>query len=146
MKFNWGTGIAVFLILFLAAAAAFIIFAINQDVSLVHKDYYEKGVDYSKQMNVVSRSEPFADKVKVNYEETGLCIAIDSALALTIDSGNVLLYRPSGKNLDIEVPLDSSANETEISAGLLVKGRYILKLHWYSKGIKYEVEQPVIIQ
>lgn len=146
MKFNWGTGIAAFLILFLAAAAAFIIFAINQDVNLVHKDYYEKGVDYSEQMNMVSRSEPFADKVKVNYEETGLRIAIDSALALTIDSGNVLLYRPSGKNLDIEVPLNSSANGTEIPAGQLMKGRYILKLHWYSKGIKYEVEQPVNIQ
>lgn len=146
MRFNWGTGIALFLILFLAAAAAFIIFAINQDVSLVHKDYYEKGVDYSEQMNMVSRSEQFADKIKVNYEETGLRIAIDSALALTIDSGNVLLYRPSGKNLDIEVPLNSSANETEIPDSQLIKGRYILKLHWYSKGIKYEAEQAVIIQ
>jgi len=146
MKFNWGTGIAAFLILFLAAAAAFIIFAINQDVNLVHKDYYEKGVDYSEQMNMVSRSEQFADKVKVNYEETGLRIAIDSALAITIDSGNVLLYRPSGKNLDIEVPLNSSANGTEIPASQLIKGRYILKLQWYSKGIKYEAEQAVIIQ
>ena len=59
MKFNWGTGIFMFLALFLLASAAFIIFAVRQDVNLVHKDYYEKGVDYTEQMNVNSRSTEF---------------------------------------------------------------------------------------
>ena len=146
MKFNWGTGIAVFLVLFLAASAAFIIFAVNQDVNLVHKDYYEKGVDYTEQMNINSRSESFQEKVQVVSGTKGLTVTLDSVLATTIDSGNVLLYRPSGKEFDIEVPLVNRGNVIEIPAGNLIRGRYILKLHWYSSGLKYEIEKTVNIQ
>ena len=65
MKFNWGTGILVFLILFLSASAVFIFFAMRQDVNLVHEDYYEQGVDYSAQMDIgprVTRSRPMKRK------------------------------------------------------------------------------------
>ena len=65
MKFNWGTGILIFLILFLLGSAAFIVFAFRQDVNLVHKDYYEKGVDYTQQMNTNSRSAEFENDVNV---------------------------------------------------------------------------------
>ena len=63
MKFNWGTGILIFLILFLMAAAVFIGFAMRQDVNLVHEDYYEKGVDYERQMNAEARSVVYRDSV-----------------------------------------------------------------------------------
>jgi hypothetical protein len=146
MKFNWGTGIAIFLVLFLAAAAAFIIFAINQDVNLVHKDYYEKGVDYSEQMKTTSRSEVFQDKIQVNSAASGLLVTVDSTLATTIDSGKVILYRPSGKEFDIEMPLEKPGNSVEFPAENLIRGRYILKLHWYASGVKYEIEKTVNIQ
>lgn len=146
MKFNWGTGIAVFLALFLAAAAAFIIFAINQDVNLVHKDYYEKGVDYTEQMKTTSRSEVFQNKIQIIPEANGLLVSIDSTLATTIDSGKVILYRPSGKEFDIEMPLVKPGNTVEIPAENLIRGRYILKLHWYASGLKYEIEKTVNIQ
>jgi len=145
MKFNWGTGIAIFLAMFLAAAAAFIIFAINQDVNLVHKDYYEKGVDYSEQMKTTSRSEVFQDKIQVISAASGLLVTVDSTLATTIDSGKVILYRPSGKEFDLELPLPKTGI-AEIPAQDLINGRYILKLHWYTSGVKYEIEKTVNIQ
>jgi hypothetical protein len=142
MKFNWGTGIAIFLVLFLGAAAAFIIFAINQDVSLVHKDYYEKGVDYSEQMNVTSRSAIFREKIQVVTGSNGITVALDSALAVSIDSGKVVLYRPSDKNLDLEMPL-VKPGPVEISADKLEHGRYILKTSWYTNGLKYEIDNDI---
>ncbi len=145
MKFNWGTGIAIFLVLFLGAAAAFIIFALNQDVSLVHKDYYEKGVDYSEQMNVTSRSAIFRDKIQVITESKGITIAIDSALAASIDSGKVVLYRPSDKKLDLEMPL-TIPGPVEIAADKLEHGRYILKINWYTGGLKYEIDNDINFQ
>ena len=145
MKFNWGTGIAIFLVLFLGAAAAFIIFALNQDVSLVHKDYYEKGVDYSEQMNVTSRSAIFRDKIQVITESKGITIAIDSALAASIDSGKVVLYRPSDKKLDLEIPL-TKPGPVEIAADKLEYGRYILKINWYTGGLKYEIDNDINFQ
>lgn len=146
MKFNWGTGILLVLVLFLAASAAFIIFAINQDVNLVHKDYYEKGVDYSEQMKVISRSEPFAVKVETQFAETGLQIRLDSLLATEIDSGKIVLYRPSGKDFDLEFQLEKNKTDFQVAAENLIAGRYILKVSWFSEGLKYEVDKQVVVK
>jgi len=131
--------------MFLIAAAAFIVFAMNQDVNLVHKDYYEKGVDYSKQMKTTSRSEVFQDQIQVISAAGGLLVTVDSTLATTIDSGKVILYRPSGKEFDLELPLPKTGI-AEIPAQDLISGRYILKLHWHASGVKYEIEKTVNIQ
>ena len=146
MKWNWGTGIFIFLVLFLMACAAFIIFAMQQDVNLVHKDYYEKGVNYSEQMNVNARSKQYFNSIQTQLQNEYLRIDFEPSLAAKIDSGNVLLYRPSNSKQDIYLPLSLSDNSIFISKSKLVAGRYILKLNWYSGGLKYEIDKPVNIQ
>lgn len=146
MKFNWGTGILIFLILFLAACAAFIIFAMRQDVNLVHKDYYEKGVDYTDQMNVISRSAEFNEKIQIDYNNENLLIGFEESLVANIDSGKVLLYRPSNSKQDVMFPMTISDNSIKIPRENLISGRYILKLSWYSEGLKYEIDKTVNIQ
>lgn len=146
MKFNWGTGILLVLVLFLAASAAFIIFALNQDVNLVHKDYYEKGVDYTEQMKVISRSEPFAGKFETLIAESGLQIKIDSLLTTEIDSGKIVLYRPSGKDFDLEFQLEKNKTDFQFAAENLIPGRYILKVSWFADGLKYEVDKQVVLE
>ncbi len=146
MKFSWGTGILIFLIVFLLACTAFIIFAMNQDVSLVHKDYYEKGVNYTEQMHVNARSQPYYKSVQTRLQNNFFTIDFDSSLAAKIDSGNVMLYRPSDSHQDIFLPLLLSDKSLKIARGNLVPGRYILKIYWYSEGLKYQIDKPVSIQ
>lgn len=146
MKFNWGTGILIFLILFLLACAAFIIFAMRQDVNLVHKDYYEKGVDYTDKMNVDARSTQFSDKIHIDYNNENLLVVFDELLVAKIDSGKVLMYRPSSSKQDLYLPLTFSENTLIIPKNNLISGRYILKLSWHSEGSKYQIDRPVNIQ
>lgn len=146
MKFNWGTGILIFLILFLLACAGFIFFAFQQDVNLVHKDYYEKGVDYSEQMKVEARSSVYKNAFTTTNQNDFLLVNIEENLASKIDSGSVLMFRPSSSKQDIWFALDINNNEVKISKENLVSGRYILKIFWYSEGLKYETDRPVNIQ
>lgn len=146
MKFNWGTGIFIFLIVFLLACAAFIIFAFNQDVNLVHKDYYKKGVDYGDQMNVEARSAKYKNAIQIQLKGDYLAIDFNELLATEIDSGNVLLYRPSSSKQDFRFPMNLSETTLKIPKQDLIAGRYILKLFWYSEGLKYEIDKPVNIQ
>ncbi|MCG6186588.1 FixH family protein [Maribellus maritimus] len=146
MKWNWGTGIFIFLTLFLMASAGFIIFAMNQDVNLVHRDYYEKGVDYTEQMNVNARSVPYKNALNVNLQNDVFQIDIDDLLAAKIDSGNVLLFRPSSSKNDVLISLNKQAKTIQISKDELINGRYILKFSWYSEGLRYELDRPVNIQ
>ncbi len=145
MKFNWGTGILMVLIVFLAACAVFIIFAMRQDVNLVHKNYYEKGVDYTDQMNTNARSANLTDSIRVSISKNQILVGFEGFLASAIDSGKVHLFRPSSSKLDIFLPMEFSGNNLIIENQNMLRGRYILKLSWYSEGLKFEVDKPIDI-
>ncbi len=146
MKFTWGTGIFLFLALFLAGSAVFIVFAMRQQVNLVHKDYYEKGVDYSDQMRVNERSKPFAHALKTSSTDDHFLVSIQESLAAKIDSGSVLMFRPSDNTKDIAAQLTANASQLQFDRSTLISGRYILKFTWYADGLKYEIDRPVNVQ
>ncbi len=145
MKFNWGTGILIFLILFLSACAVFIVFAMRQDVNLVHKDYYEQGVDYSRQMEVNARSVEFKEAIQSGTDETSLWVDFEATLAVSIDSGNLLFFRPSNSRLDLIMPFKKIDSRLIIPKSELFPGRYILKITWYVEQVKYEVDKTIFI-
>jgi len=146
MKFNWGTGILIFLILFLIACAIFIAFAMRQKVELVHEDYYERGVDHSSQMEVDKRSAPYQDAIKAVQLEGTLQISMTDSVAVSCDSARIQLYRPSDNQLDLNMLYDPGRGTLLIPGEDLVAGRYILKLSWYSGGLRYEADRTLSIQ
>jgi hypothetical protein len=146
MKFNWGTGILVFLILFLSAATVFIIFAMRQDVNLVDEDYYEKGVEYSAQMEVDARSAAYIDSIRTYIEDGSFVVAFERPLAFNIDSGSVLMFRPSNSSLDVNMTFGPAGRSLKIPKSDLISGRYILKLSWYMEGLKYSVDKTIDIR
>lgn len=146
MKFNWGTGILIVLIVFLVACAAFIYFAFQQEVNLVHRDYYEKGVGHTDQMKVTARSASFKNAFEISNQETTLVVSIAESLAARMDSGRVLMFRPSSSKNDIWYPLEVKNSTLNLPKENLLAGRYILKIYWYSDGLKYEVDNTVNIQ
>ena len=145
MKFHWGTGITIFIILFLAAAAVFITFAMRQEVSLVHEDYYERGVEHSSQMEVENRSEAFESSVLAEVEKDHLLIQVEREPAQTMDSARFKLYRPSDARLDLESDFQPGPNPLAIPVKDLASGRYILIFNWYTGGLAYEIQKTVII-
>ncbi len=145
MKFNWGTGILIFLILFLLACGLFIAFAMRQEVSLVHKDYYEKGVGHSEQMNVEARSAAFENAISTRFLPEGLLIDIEALLATQMDSASFQLFRPSGGKYDIQRAFESSEIPLIIPGDELISGRYILKVYWSMNQLKYEIDQTVFV-
>jgi len=145
MKFNWGTGILIFLILFLLACGLFIGFAMRQDISLVHEDYYEKGADHSQQMLVEARSAQYKNAVGTQMKEGVLLIDIEASLAAKMDSARFHLYRPSDSKYDIQDSFKASEHPLIIPGEELIPGRYILKVYWSWEGLNYEIDQAVFI-
>jgi len=141
MKFNWGTGILIFLILFLIAAGLFIAFAMRQSVELVDEDYYERGVDYSTQMEVEKRSAAYQEAILAIQLDGALQISITDSIAVKCDSARIQLYRPSDNQLDLNIKYDPGRGALVIPGEKLVPGRYILTLSWYSGGLKYEADR-----
>jgi len=146
IKFNWGTGIFTFIGVFLIACATFIIFTVRQGVNLVHKDYYKKGSDYSEQIRINQRSLVYKDDVKIIDQNELLVVNIKETLAVKIDSGVVQLYRPSDSKMDLYKSLEKNASKIVFPKDQMLSGRYILKLYWFSDGVKYGIDRPINIQ
>ena len=125
---------------------AFIFFAMRQDVNLVHEDYYEKGVDYNHQMEVDARSAGFRDSIRVQMDEEWMRINLAATLAASIDSGNLLFFRPSSSSLDLSMPFRQVDSPLMIPRTGLIPGRYILKVNWFVGGLEYQVDETLIIQ
>lgn len=143
MKFTWGTGILAFLILFLLAMGALVLFTARQGINLVHKDYYEKGVDHMEQIEIDQRSASFENYIHTSADDTYFLIRLDEELSSQIDSGGILLFRPSDSNYDRAMDWIPGQNELSVARSELIRGRYILKIYWYSKTLRYEIDLPV---
>ena len=146
MKINWGTGILIFMILFLTVSIGFIIFASQLGINLVHEDYYEKGVDYTSRMKMDARSLKYKNAFDVSNSDRFMIVDINKELSERIDSGRVILFRPSDSKQDVYMQVDSKASKLTFLKEDLLHGRYILKFSWYSDGIKYEIDRPVNVQ
>ena len=54
MKWNWGVGITLTIIVFTIISLLFIYFAFNQDINLVRDDYYEAEVQFNEKLETIS--------------------------------------------------------------------------------------------
>ncbi len=144
IKFNWGTGIFLFLTLFVTACGIFIYFAFSQDVNLVHKEYYEKGVNYTDQMEMNARSVEFQNQVSVEEDSDKFTIKFAPEFAPKIESGTVLFYYPAGSSHDILVNLDAENKTVSVLKSDLLFGRYEVKINWVSDELKYEAVKTII--
>ncbi len=146
MRFNFGTGIVIFMLLFMTALIAFVIFAHRQDVNLVHDNYYEKGVEHTRQMQIAERSAVYYGAIEINDDGNFIHIVFPAGLAHTMQNGNVLYFRPSDHLKDTSEPLNLKGNVFIGTKENLIPGRYIIKITWQINGLDYEVDKPFIIK
>ncbi len=145
MKFNWGTGVVIFLLFFLAAVVTFVVFAFHQDVNMVHRDYYEKGVDHTATMEKEQRSAAYSPLIRVEATADSVTITFPAEIAAIVRSGEALFFRPSDHNKDTSFPLLLTGPAMKVSRENLIPGRYIVKLTWTSAGLEYEVDKNVVL-
>ena len=54
IQFNWGTGIAIALIVMICGMLTLVYLATRQDYFLVEKDYYQKGINFQEQIDRIT--------------------------------------------------------------------------------------------
>jgi hypothetical protein len=144
MKFNWGHGIFAFMTLFLLLSIGFIIFSLNQSEDLVSDDYYEKGADYSKQIEINKRSAIYLDSIAINSIGTNINISLCKSLENSGDTLFVHFYNPSDKEADFKIKFPMS-DEINIPFSELKSGRYQVKMLWNHKHLIYNFEKEITI-
>jgi hypothetical protein len=146
MKFNWGTGITVFIVLFLAACAGFFIYAQRQRIVFVEDDYYPKELRYEEKLHKIRNVNDLHGEFAVAVDAKNVSIKFPADFRGKELKGKVLIYRPSDDCKDITVPVSvDTAMMQYFPVGRLSRGKYIVKAEWTSEGKSYYSEQEIYI-
>ncbi|MFY9242365.1 MAG: FixH family protein [Polaribacter sp.] len=147
MKFNWGTGIVVTIIAFIAFIMYFVI-TMSTDkkysYDLVTEKYYQAELNYQQEINAEKNLNQLTEKVTVQKNSEGLLIKIPNKFNNEKVEGKVFLYRPSNKQLDFELPISISNTYLLVPENRLLDGRWNIKIFWKHKNTDYLFKKELI--
>ncbi|MBK8052369.1 MAG: FixH family protein [Saprospiraceae bacterium] len=147
MKFNWGTGLVIFFILFVGTLA-FVLYQSSQvHDSLVVKNYYDEDINYQQHYNKKQNTADLAIKVKSEYKkenkEVVLTFPTDSS---SVTSGKILLYNPYSEYSDVKYDFDLGKGATYTFPVDKVKpGRWKIKINWQQGDKEYYQEEEIVL-
>ncbi|MDX1408864.1 MAG: FixH family protein [Saprospiraceae bacterium] len=145
MKWNWGTGIALFYGLFMVTMILFVIKSRQVDHSLVVDNYYEEDIRYQEHIDRVANSQAL---------ETDLQIAQKGREAVHLQfpdipgeiSGEVWFYRPNDTSRDFKLPATPDANGVlTVDTRRLLPGRWKVKVAWQAGEQQYYKEHELYL-
>ncbi|NNE02015.1 MAG: FixH family protein [Arenibacter sp.] len=146
MKINWGTGIVLSFIGFIAFILFFVIRMSMDDRAnhdLVTEDYYKKELEYQQEIDAEKEANALPDKIEIEIAENGLLITFPKKLNHKDIHGTVSLYRPSNKHLDFDFPISLSNAHLLIPDNSLLDGRWDIKVLWKYKEKEYLVKKSI---
>jgi len=146
MKLHWGNAIVIFFALFLSLAAVFIVFSLRQNNDLEDEDYYERGADYSQQIEINNRSVVYKDSIDITANENSINFNFCKTILTSSQEVKVHFYRPSAKEFDFTTTFNTSDSVYSIEKSNLVEGRYIVKINWTMAGQSYDFSKEFMVK
>jgi hypothetical protein len=145
LKFNWGSGIFIFLIIFFIAIFWFVIFSFNLRQDLVEDDYYPKELKYEEQIQKQENLIELGEEIAVHNDGEFLHFQFPKSQNEDEIIGQILIYRPSDSRLDQShyIKLDS-LNEQKLNTSKFLRGKYILKIAWTYQEKAFYQELTII--
>ncbi len=103
------------MVLFMGYIASFVYKAMNLDVDLVSKNYYEQEIAYQEHIDKVGRTAIIGDvAITYNEQDHALLLQLPETLRGKQVRGRVTLFRPSNDQLDQELPLQPGRDMSQL--------------------------------
>lgn len=116
-------------------------------INIDSDDYYERGLDHSKQMERIQRSIPFKDDYQVEIVGEMILLNYPAFFADRNIKGELWFYRPSDFELDKKIAISNQDNNIQkIHIQHFRKGRYLLRSTIESENLSYFFEHEIIIK
>lgn len=132
MKINWGTSIVLAFIAFISFILFFVV-RMNMDSKanhdLVTEDYYKDALNHQTEIDAEINANAH-EKVVFTRTDEGLVLTFPNTIDVSKIGGTVIMYRPSNKQLDFNVPLELSNHRLLLPNKRLVPGRWDIKIAW----------------
>ena len=147
MKINWGTGIVITIIAFMAFILYFVI-AMSTDEAFSHdlvvEDYYQQELKFQDEIDASQNFANLREEIIIDKTKEGLKIKFPNQFDSEKVKGKVFLYRPSNKQLDFEIPISISNTYLLVPEKSLLDGRWNIKISWNYKNTDYLFKKELI--
>jgi hypothetical protein len=141
---NWGVRIAIIYGSFVLGILTMVSMAMNQKIDLVSEDYYAKELKFQEQINHTENALNIPIASSVNKRTVTLQFPV--AFHNQSITGEILFFRPSDSEKDIQFPLMPDAEGAQvIQSEKLIKGLYKMKISWALKNKKYYQQKVVVL-
>ncbi len=131
-------------VLFAAYIGLMVARAMRTEVELVSADYYQQELDYQQRIAAQARTAALAVPIRLVATGRRLHIKLPLALAGQPIRGEIHFFRPSDARLDFTVPLQPSADLTQLlNTSRLQPGHWRVQLDFTANGQAYFVEEAL---
>lgn len=146
LRFNWGTGIALFYGTFALATIGFVAFAMTKDVDLVTPEYYAQSLRHDERMTATANARALGEALSVEVQPGSRTVVVQWPADMAADvAGAATLYRPSSAALDRVTPLRLDARgQQQLSLEGLASGHWRVQLQWTAGGLDYYAERDIV--
>lgn len=147
MKINWGTGIAIFYVLFVITMIGMVINSTYHKVELVQENYYQKDLQYEAFRLKRQNGNAMAAPIKVEYQQHKKAVSVAFPTEMLDAKGQITFFRPSNKSLDqkITITLDNNGMMNIPLTKTMTRGLWKMQLDWESDGKQFFKEESIIL-
>lgn len=146
MKINWGTGIVIAFGLFMSFILYFV-FKVQSDSKydneLVVEEYYKHDATFGDEMVKVQNAKNLNQKPIISQNSEGITVTFPKIFEPKKIEGKVVMYRPSNKKFDFEVPLSNTSDTLFIPKSKLILGNWDLSIEWQYEGKSYISKETI---
>lgn len=143
MKFNWGWGITIFLLLFIATLVFVLFKSFTVDHSLVRDDYYQEDITYQKKYDKIQNAQQQAT-MDINIDRAQGVVNLDFTKYQGAQ-GTIHFYRPSNKDLDFTQKIMLNNGVHSLPLNKLTRGKYKVKIDFKAGDKPYYIEKDIFI-
>ncbi len=147
MKFNWGTGIALFYASFALAMIGLVIKSSQQEVGLVKKNYYDDDINYQKHFDKLQNTKNLKNNLVIDLVNQGAEVSLKFPAETPQPIGKVTFFRPSKTGIDKAIDIQvNDKNEMLVPTSILDKGVWKVQAEWVALEKGYYKEQNIFIE
>ncbi len=147
MKFNWGTGIALFYSTFALAMVFMVIKSSQHDVGLIKKNYYDDDINYQSHFDKLQNERNLKTDLMIDLTHEGTDLALKFPTETPKPTGKVTFFRPSKTTIDKTLDIQAGDNnEMIIPTAVLQSGLWKVQVDWQANGKTFYKEQNVFIE
>lgn len=146
MKFNWGTGITIFISMFIIFILSFVFTAAYTHTDLYAEDYYQQELDYQTTIDAKQNAQKFAEDVYLSQGTQSIVVHLPESIDWSKTEGAVHLYRANDASQDKTYKISTENSKMMIPKNNLNDGKFYVKIAWKNEGKDYLITKEIVLE